>query len=124
MKSIIPNLSSRFLIPIFNATRKTANANIKNSNSEEKQEKVKIVVTGNSMLNGVNGKGLSKSRNVKGENYPGATSEDILDETDGLLKVKPDCLLAHAGTNDLTNNVNLLKSVKKNGQKIEEFSKC
>ena len=123
MKSIIPNLSSRFLIPIFNATRKTANANIKNSNSEEKQEKVKIVVTGNSMLNGVNGKGLSKSRNVKGENYPGATSEDILDETDGLLKVKPDCLLAHAGTNDLTNNVNLLKSVKKNGQKIEEFSK-
>ena len=123
MKSIIPNLSSRFLIPIFNATRKTTNANIKNSNSEEKQEKVKIVVTGNSMLNGVNGKGLSKSRNVKGENYPGATSEDILDETDGLLKVKPDCLLAHAGTNDLTNNVNLLKSVKKNGQKIEEFSK-
>ena len=84
---------------------------------------MKIVVTGNSMLNGVNGKGLSKSRNVKGENYPGATSEDILDETDGLLKVKPDCLLAHAGTNDLTNNVNLLKSVKKNGQKIEEFSK-
>ena len=123
MKSIIPNLSSRFLIPIFNATRKTTNANIKNSNSEEKQEKVKIVVTGNSMLNGVNGKGLSKSRNVKGENYPGAASEDILDETDGLLKVKPDCLLAHAGTNDLTNNVNLLKSVKKNGQKIEEFSK-
>ena len=60
MKSIIPHLSARFLIPIFIATKKTTNANIKNSNSEEKQEKVKIVVTGDSMLNGMNGKGLSK----------------------------------------------------------------
>ena len=122
MKSIITHLSARFLIPIFIATKKTTNANIKNSNSEEKQEKVKIVVTGDSMLNGMNGKGLSKSRNVKGKNYPGATSEDILDKTDGLLKVKPDCLLAHAGTNDLTNNVNLLKSVKKMVKKVKNSS--
>ena len=65
------------------------------------------------MLNGVNEKGLSKSHNVKVKNYPGATSENILDKIDDLLKVKPDFLLGHAGTNDLTNNVNLLNSVKK-----------
>ena len=72
---------------------------------------MKIVVTGDSMLNDMNKKGLSKSDNVKVKNYPGATSEDILDKLDDLLKVKPDCLLWHIGTNDLTNNVNLLNSV-------------
>ena len=54
---------------------------------------MKIVVTGDSMLNDMNKKGLSKSDNVKVKNYPGATSEDILDKLDDLLKVKPDCLL-------------------------------
>ena len=97
------------------------NCNIKNSNSEKKIGKVKIAVTGDSVLNGANGKGLSKSHNAKVKHYPGATSEDILDKIDDLLKVKPDCLLVHVGTNDLTNNVNLLNSVKTNGQKSEEF---
>ena len=60
--------------------KKPTNSNIKNSNSEEKQEKVKIVMTGDSILNGVNQKGLSKSHNLKVKNYPGATSEDILDK--------------------------------------------
>ena len=102
--------------------KKTTNSNIKNSNNEEKQEKKKIVVTGDSMLNGVNEKGLSKSHNVKVKNYPGATSEDILDKIDDLLKVKPDCLLVHVGTNDLTNNVNLLNSVKKMVNKVKNSS--
>ena len=38
--------------------KKPTNFNIKNSNNEEKQEKKKIVVTGDSMLNGMNEKGL------------------------------------------------------------------
>ena len=79
-------------------------------------------MTGDSMLNGVNEKGLSKSHNVKVKNYPGATSEDILDKIDDLLKVKPDCLLVHVGTNDLTNNVNLLNSVKKMVKKVKNSS--
>ena len=74
------------------------------------------------MLNGVNEKGLSKSHNVKVKNYPGATSEDILGKIDDLLKVKPDCLLVHVGTNDLTNNVNLLNSVKKMVNKVKNSS--
>ena len=48
--------------------KKPTNSNIKNSNSEEKQEKVEIVVTGDSVLNGMNEKGLLKSHNVKIEN--------------------------------------------------------
>ena len=41
---------------------------------------MKIVVTGDSMLNGVNEKRLTKLHNLKVKNYPGATSEDILDK--------------------------------------------
>ena len=37
--------------------KKPTNSNIKNSNNEEKQETKKIVVTGDSMLNGVDKKG-------------------------------------------------------------------
>ena len=96
--------------------------NTKNSNSEEKQEKVKIVVTGDSMLNGVNEKGLSKSQKVKVKNYPGTTSEDIFDKIGDLLRVKPDCLLVHVRTNDLTNNVNLLNLVKKWSKKMKNSS--
>ena len=79
-------------------------------------------MTGDSVLHGVNKKGLSKSHNVKVKNYPGEISKDILDRIDGLLKVKPDCLLVHVGTNDLTNNVNLLNSVKKMIKKVENSS--
>ena len=102
--------------------KKPTNSNNKNSNNEEIQEKKKIVVTGNPMLYGVNEKWLSKSHNVKVKNYPGATIEDILDKIDDLLKVKPDCLLVHVGTNDLTNNVNLLNSVKKMVKKVKNSS--
>ena len=61
----------------------------------EKNRRERKFFFGDSMLNGVNEKGLSKSHNVKAKNYPGATSEDILDKIDDLLKVKPDCLLVH-----------------------------
>ena len=56
---------------------------------------MKIVVTGDPMLNAVNKKGLLKSHNVKVKYYPAATSEEILDKIDDLLKVKPDCLVVH-----------------------------
>ena len=31
---------------------------------------------------------------------------------DGIIKEKPDSVIIHAGTNDLTNNINLLNSAK------------
>ena len=79
-------------------------------------------MAGDSMLNGVNEKGLSKSQKVKVKNFPGATNEDILDKIDGLLKVKPDFLLVHVGTNDPTNNVNLVNSVKEMVKQVKNFS--
>ena len=49
-------------------------------------------------------------------------SEDTLDKIGDLLKVKPDCLLLHVGTNDLTNYVNFLNSVKKMVKKVKSSS--
>ena len=74
------------------------------------------------MLNNINSRGLSKSNKVSVSNFPGATSEDILDEVEDTLKTHPDTLIVHAGTNDLTKNINTLRSVKKLCEKAKRIS--
>ena len=80
----------------------------------ERNDKKKVVVTGESLLNGINERGLSKPYKVNIQNFPGGTSETILEELDTLVASKPDCIIIHAGTNDFTNGINSLNSVKKN----------
>ena len=64
------------------------------------------------MLNNVNSRGLLKSKKVI--NFPGATSTDIVENIDKILEnQQPKSLIVHVGTNDLTNDVNLLNNVKK-----------
>ena len=63
------------------------------------------------MLNNINNCGLSKSSVVKVKNLLGATSKDILHESKAQSNEKPDSLIIHVGTNDLTNGVDLLNNV-------------
>ena len=86
------------------------------------QQKKKLVITGESMLNGLHEKGLSMNHKVKVKNYPGGTSETILDNIDDIVKNKPDCLIIHAGTNDLTNGINLLNQAKKIVKQVKKVS--
>ena len=66
------------------------------------------------MLNNVISRGLSKSKNVEVINFPGATSTDIVKNIDKILQNQlPKSLMVHVGTNDLTNDANLLNNVKK-----------
>ena len=51
------------------------------------------------MVDNINGSGLSKSNKVFGKNFPGATSEKILEEMDEFIKEKPDSIVIYAGTN-------------------------
>ena len=81
-----------------------------NSNRTPAQEKKKIVLTGNSIVNGISEKGLSVNQEVKTVNFSGGTSGKILDKPDDIIKEKPDDLIVHVGTNDITNNVNVKKS--------------
>ena len=46
-------------------------------------------------------------------NFPGGTSEKITDQLDDVIKGKPGKLIVHVRTNDISDNVNLLKNVKK-----------
>ena len=65
------------------------------------------------MVNGISEKGLSVNYKVKIMNFPGSTSEKILEKLDDIIKEKPEDLIFYAGTNDITNNVNLSTNIKK-----------
>ena len=56
------------------------------------------------MVNAISEKGLSVNHKVKIVNFPGGTSEKILEKLDDKIKKQPDDLIVHVGTNDLTNN--------------------
>ena len=66
------------------------------------------------MVNGISEKGLSVNHKVKILNFLGGISEKILDKLDVIIKEKPDDLVVHVGTNNITINVNILTNVKKN----------
>ena len=67
----------------------------------------KVVIIGDSMLNNINSRGLSKSKEVDVLNFPGATSSDVLTKIDDVFKKKPASLIVHVGTNDLANDMNM-----------------
>ena len=79
--------------------------------TNEQFKKRKIIIVGDSLLNGIHEKGLSKNHSVKVNNIPGETSDTILDKLDDFLKNKPDGLIVHAGTNNITKGKNLLNNV-------------
>ena len=68
-------------------------------------------IVGDSMLNSLDERGLQKRHHVKIRNHSGATSQDILDHIKPIIRRKPDTIIVHAGTNDLTANINYLKNV-------------
>ena len=76
------------------------------------------------MLNNINSRGLSKSKKVIVINQPGATSDVIEEELEATVKEnsKINTLIVHARTNDLTNNINTLRSVKKICEKTKKIS--
>ena len=74
------------------------------------------------MLNNINGRGLSKTKKVDVLKFPGATSADIVTKIDDVLDEKPESIIIHVGTNDLTNDINLLSNVKKIVNKTNKIS--
>ena len=90
--------------------------------TNEQSKKRKIIIVGGSLLNSIHKKGLSKNHSVKVNNIPGGTSDAILDKLDDFLKNKPDGLIVHAVTNDITKRKNLLNNVKKNLKQVKKLS--
>ena len=84
-----------------------------------KRKKIPVEILGDSMLNGVQEKGLNKNAdiNIKIRKYLGASSNDILDHIRPSLRKEPDQIIIHEGTNNLTNDHNYLNNEKKNCKK-------
>ena len=64
-----------------------------NDNKDKNIVKRKAIAVGDSLLNGINERGLSKDFNVKVNNIPGGTSETVLDKIKKLVKCKPSSLI-------------------------------
>ena len=99
----------------FNNKRKSSYTNQDSAKEKWKE----IVITGDSMLNGIHESGISKQQQVKIQRFLGGTSGNILDVVDTLVTDKPDCTIAHAGTNDITKGINSLNFVKKIVKKVK-----
>ena len=78
------------------------------------KERKRITIVGDSMLNGIFDEGMQKHHNITIKRHPGATTRDIVDYVKPVIRKKPDCLIIHAGTNDLTNKegVNTIENLR------------
>ena len=81
-----------------------SNSKQKIETQTEPSKKKKIVLNGDSMVNGISEKGLSVNHKVKIVKFPGGK---ILQKLDVIIKEKPDDLIVYVGTNDIANNVKL-----------------
>ena len=68
------------------------------------------------MLNNINSRGLSNSKKVTVINVIEEELELTVKENSNI-----NTLIIHAGTNDLTNNINTLRSVKKYAKRQKRF---
>ena len=97
-----------------NSLNKTESRDVKLKTNKGK--KIRVEILGDSMLNSMlKEKELNKNAdiNIKIRKYPGASSTDILNYIKPSLRKKPDQIVIHPGTNDLTNNHNYLNDVHK-----------
>ena len=78
----------------------------------EAPRRLNITVVGDSILNGIEEKGLSKKHRVRVRPHSGANSEDLTDHIKPIIRRKPDALIIHIGTNDLTSNIDTVKQLK------------
>ena len=93
---------------------------MQDNNNKKKEKSKNVIIIGDSMLNNINSRGLSKSKKVSVSNFTVATSEDILAEVEDTLKTHPDTLIVHAGANNLTKNIKTPRSVKKLYEKAKK----
>ena len=96
--------------------RNSKRQNEKESKKDDKKqnERKNVVIIGDSILNGLSEQGLRKQHNVRIRAHSGATSLDIKDHIRPIMRRKPDCVLVHCGTNDLTNKdgIDTIETIK------------
>eukprot|EP00794_Sanderia_malayensis_P000912 gene912-217_t len=97
--------------------KKKQESSMENGNNEqetaqpEKNTGKRVFIIGDSILNGISEYGLNKSHDVIVHPHSGATSQDIKDHIKPIIRRKPDLIIIHAGTNDLTQECNTVEEM-------------
>ena len=77
-------------------------------NNKKCDKTLVVEIIGDSILNNIAPHGISQKGNVTISNHSGATSEDIIEKIKPVIKKKPDLIIIHIGTNDVTKNVDTI----------------
>ena len=72
------------------------------------------------MIKNITGTGISRKNIRKMRPHPGATSIDICHYIKPALCQKPDVVIVHCRRNDIPNNINTVKKIKKLVKEIEQ----
>ena len=91
------------------------------SNPKSVSTKNSVIIVGDSIVKHLTGPGISKKNHIKIKTNPGATTEDIIDYIKPSIRKKPDFLLVHSGTNDLSNGINIMTKIRKVVATVEEM---
>ena len=107
-----------------NKNKKVKEVSKNDKKNAEQRESKRVEIVGDSILNGIEENGLKKIPQtlIKVRKHPGATSIDILDHIRPVIRRKPNHIIIHAGTNDITKGINYLKNVKIIAREIQEES--
>ena len=92
----------------------------KSENKMHGKDQKKVFIIGDSMIKNITGTGISRENIIKMRPHPGATTIDICDYIKPALRQKLDVVIVHCGTNDIPNNINTVKKIKKLVKEIEE----
>ena len=98
------------------------NEHIKNTrNNSNNNTKKKIAVAGDSKVKFLRLDEISSVNNaVNVMKHPGSTTDDMVDYVRPVTRKKPDVIIMHVGTNDLTKGVNTMSKVRKIVSAIQE----
>ena len=98
------------------------NEHIRNiCNDSNNNTRKEITVIGNSMVKFLRSDEMSSDNNtVSVMKHPGSTTGDMVDYVRPVPRKKPDVIIMHIGTNDLTKGVNTMSKVRKIVNAIQE----
>ena len=98
------------------------NEHIRNTrNDSNNNTRKKITVIGDSMVKFLRSDEMSSVNNaVNVMKHPGSTTDDMVDYVRPVTRKKPDVIIMHVGTNDLTKGVNTMSKVRKIVSAIQE----
>ena len=79
--------------------------------NDDKQEKKRVIIVGDSILNGLSEQGLTKRNHImKVHPHPGTTTKDLVYHIAPVARRKPNMVVLHIGTNDLTDGISTQES--------------